>query len=176
MDPAYETCRRNLALVELGEGHTDEALRLYEVGMQQDYVNMDVYFAPAPAARGDRVGALAALLQQYRAHPALPQALFRVLTGSAFGTADRQDAIALAAGLRDDQEAALGALWTLKGYDRMVGFTTDTRVFWLRSEPDWLKSAARKRMIEQWRIPEYWRAHGFPPQCQPVGSADFTCP
>jgi hypothetical protein len=31
-------------------------------------------------------------------------------------------------------------------------------------------------MIVSWRLPEYWRAHGFPPQCRAVGAADFTCP
>jgi hypothetical protein len=24
-------------------------------------------------------------------------------------------------------------------------------------------------------LPEYWRKHGFPPQCRPVGSDDFKC-
>lgn len=176
VDPAYETCRRNLALLELYEGHTDQALRLYEVGLAEDYSNVDVYFAPALAARGDRIGALGALLQQYRAHPPLLQALFRAMTDAAFDTADRQQAVALVGKLHDDPEAAIGALWILRDYDDMAGFVTDSRVFWLRSSPDWLRSPARKRMIEQWRIPAYWRAHGFPPQCRPVGSADFSCP
>jgi TolB-like protein/tetratricopeptide (TPR) repeat protein len=176
VDPAYETCRRNLALVELYEGHTDQALRLYEVGLAEDYVNIDVYFAPVLASRGDRIGALGALLQQYRAHPPLLQALFRALTDPSFGAADRQEALALVEKLRDDPEASIGALWVLKDYERMAGFVTDSRVFWLRSEPDWLRSPARKRMIEQWRIPAYWRAQGFPPQCRPVGGADFSCP
>jgi TolB-like protein len=175
-DPAYETCRRNLALVELCSGHTDQALRLYEAGLVRDYVNADVYFAPALAARGDRIGTVGILEQQYRAHPPLLEALFRALTDPAFSATDRQQAVALVDKLRDEQEAALGALWILRGYDQMAGLVTDTRVFWVRSEPEWLKSPARKRMLEQWRIPGYWRAHGFPPQCKPVGPADFACP
>lgn len=176
VDPAYGSCRRNLALLELYEGHADQALRLYEAGLAQDYVNVDVYFAPTLAARGDRIGALGALLQQYRTQPQLLQAMFGALTDPAFSAADRETALALADKVRDDPEAALGALWILKGYDRMAGLATDSRVFWLRSEPDWLRSPARKRMIVQWKIPEYWRAHGFPPQCKPVGAADFDCP
>ena len=176
LDPAYETCRRNLALIELYQGRTDQALRLYETGLQQDHVNEDAYFAPALAARGDRIGTIGVLLEQYRAYPPLLQALLRALTDPTFSAAERQQALKLVDLIRDDQPAALGALWLLKGYDRMEGILTDTRVFWLRSEPDWLKSAARKRMIEQWRLPAYWRAHGFPPQCQAAGAADFTCP
>jgi hypothetical protein len=24
-------------------------------------------------------------------------------------------------------------------------------------------------------LPDYWRKHGFPPQCKPVGKDDFEC-
>ncbi|HEV2285904.1 MAG TPA: hypothetical protein VGR80_07660 [Steroidobacteraceae bacterium] len=177
LDPAYETCRRNLALMELFEGRSQEALRLYEVGLAQDYVNDDVYFAPAIAARGDRLGALGALLQQFRTQPQLLQALFRAVADPAFSSGDRHEALALVAGVKDDPEAARGALWLLKDYDRMQQFFTDNPAStWARTDPDWLKSAARRRMIVYWRLPGYWRAHGFPPQCKAVGTADFSCP
>ncbi len=175
-DPAYETCRRALAADELLEGHTEQALRLYEVGLAQSYVNDDAYFAPALAARGDRIGTIGALLQQYRSQPPLLQALFRALTDPTFSAADRQEALALAEAVRDDHSAAIAALWILKDYDRIVQISTDFPVYWLPGDPAWLKSPARRRMIERWRLPEYWRAHGFPPQCKAVGTADFSCP
>jgi adenylate cyclase len=174
-DPAYETCRRNLALAELCEARSERALRLYEVGLSQDQVNVDVYFAPAVAARGDRIGTLAILLQEYRAQPRLVQALFRAITDPNFSPRDRQEALALIDAARDGQSATLGALWILKAYDQMAEFVRDSPPLWVRSDPDWLKSPARKRMIGRWRLPEYWRAHGFPPQCKPVGAADFDC-
>ncbi|MGP8032730.1 MAG: tetratricopeptide repeat protein [Steroidobacteraceae bacterium] len=177
LDPAYETCRRNLAFLELCAGRTDEALRLYEVGLAQDYVNDDVYFAPAIAARGDRIGALGALLEQFRARPQLLQALFRAVTVPKFSDADRKQALALVDTVKDDQEAARGAVWVLKDYERMQQYFTDyPATIWARSDPEWLKSQTRKRMIVSWRLPEYWRAHGFPPQCKPLGAGDFTCP
>lgn len=177
LDPAYETCRRNLALLRLLDGHIDEGLRLYEVGLAQDYVNDDVYFAHAIAGRGDRIGTLGALLEQYRSQPQLLQALFRAITDRGFSAADRHGALALVDKVRDDQEAARGALWVLKDYDRMEEFFTDNpATLWARGDPDWLKSPARKRMIERWQLPQYWRARGFPPQCKPLGSNDFECP
>ncbi len=177
IDPAYETCRRNFALLRLWDGHTEEALRLYEVGLAQAYVNDDVYFAHAVAARGDRIGALGVLLQQFRSQPQLLQALLRAITDPAFSAGDRKDALALIDKASDDQEAARGALWILKGYDRMDEFFTDNPAnLWARSDPDWLKSPARKRMMQRWQLPEYWRARGFPPQCKPLGSNDFVCP
>ena len=175
LDPAYEICRRVLAADELIAGRTEQALRLYEVDLAQGYANVDAYFAPAIAARGDRIGALGALLQQYRTQPLLVQSLFRALTDPAFSAADRQEALALVARVHDDHTAAIAALWMLKDYDPIVDISTDFPVYWLPGDPAWLKSSARKRMIERWQLPQYWRAHGFAPQCQPLGTADFTC-
>ena len=176
-DAAYELCYRTLALVELCAGRTDAALRLYEAGMARGYVNADVYFAPVAAARGDRLGLLGILSQQYRAKPQLLQALYRSLTDPAFGPQDRKEALPLIDRQHDDPEAAMGGYWLLKAYDQMPGVVNDSlAVIWLRSDPDWLKSAVRKSVIERWRMPEYWRAQGFPTQCKPVGRADFACP
>lgn len=177
LDPAYELCRRNLALLELYFGHTDAALRLYETGMARGYVNADVYFGPAAAARGDRLGVLGILLQQYRARPQLLQALYRALTDPNFGPAERREAVPLLDSARDDPEAAMGGYWLLKSYDRMLGVVTDSPVvIWARTDPEWLGSPARKSLMQRWRMAEYWRAHGFPPQCKPLGSTDFVCP
>jgi len=36
-------------------------------------------------------------------------------------------------------------------------------------------AANRKRLINELNLSPYWRAHGFPPQCRPVGKDDFEC-
>ena len=38
-----------------------------------------------------------------------------------------------------------------------------------------LPEEARKRLMREIGIPAYWRKHGFPPQCRPLGSDDFEC-
>ena len=30
-------------------------------------------------------------------------------------------------------------------------------------------------MMRDIGLPEYWRKHGFPPQCRPIGDDDFEC-
>jgi len=51
--------------------------------------------------------------------------------------------------------------------------------WWFRGYPGLAESTARKRAIIARKLPEYWREHGFPPQCRPIvatGSGDdFEC-
>jgi hypothetical protein len=35
--------------------------------------------------------------------------------------------------------------------------------------------AERHAIIERKQLPAFWREHGFPPQCRPVGASDFEC-
>ncbi len=41
--------------------------------------------------------------------------------------------------------------------------------------PEWTASPERKRLIVEHGLPVYWRKHGFPPRCKPVGKDDFEC-
>jgi len=43
------------------------------------------------------------------------------------------------------------------------------------SKKTWLESEGRKQMMRYWHLPEYWRKHGFPSQCRPIGESDFEC-
>ena len=178
LDPAYELCRRYLALGELIDGHVDAALQIYETGLRAGYFNTDPYFAPSLAARGDRIGALAILTLTYRESPRLSELLFRAITDPAFGDRERQEGIDLVnAGLAANADQATEALWVLKAYDQVATVTLAEApiVWWIPRGQGWLHSDARKTMIQRWRLPEYWRKHGFPPQCKPLGASDFDC-
>jgi hypothetical protein len=48
-------------------------------------------------------------------------------------------------------------------------------VAWERFPPTFRGSAAFKRTLENLGVTEYWRAHGYPPQCRAVGEKDFAC-
>ena len=178
IDPAYELCRRYLALGELIDGHVDAALQIYEAGLRAGYLNIDPYFAPSLAARGDRIGALAILRLTYPEPPRLSELLFRAITDPAFGDRERQDGIDLVnAGFVPNKDGATEALWVLKAYDQIaaVPLAEAPLIWWVPGRQGWLQSDARKTMIKRWRLPEYWREHGFPPQCKPLGAIDFDC-
>jgi len=175
IDPAYELCRWHLAIAHLYLGRTDDALRFYEMGLENGYTLHQAVFAPAAAARGDRLGALSILAQQFRDDPQLIRPLFRALTDPTFGDRDRQDALALVNRAKNTRNFIPTALWILKAYDKIIADNYDPPIWWAREDAAWLKSQSRKQAIQHWHLPEYWRKHGFPPQCRPVGDADFEC-
>ena len=127
------------------------------------------------AARGDRVGALSILAVVYKDDPQLIRPLFRALTDPAFSDRDRQDAIALVQGAKNSAEWVAIALLMLKAYDKIVPVDSDPPILWYRDDKAWLRSPARKQAMQNWKLPEYWRKHGFPPQCKPIGDSDFEC-
>jgi hypothetical protein len=43
------------------------------------------------------------------------------------------------------------------------------------SETEYRRSEAFHGFVREMNLDDYWRAHGFPPQCRPVGAADFSC-
>jgi hypothetical protein len=46
---------------------------------------------------------------------------------------------------------------------------------WLRYPVSFVESEHPKRLIQAHGFPDYWRKHGFPPQCRPIGDDDFEC-
>ena len=174
IDPAYELCRRFLAMTYMYLGRTEEALRLVEIGLENGYLFTDVTFVTAIAARGDRFGVLNILARQYENDPQLIRPLFRALTDRTFNDSDRHDAVALANRAKNSLTFVPSALLVLKAYEDITSSGSAPAIWWARDDA-WLKSQSRKRLMQSWHLPEYWRKHGFPSQCRPIGEADFEC-
>jgi len=175
IDPAYELGRRHLAIAYFYLGRTNEALRLLETGLENGYFFDDALLVPALAARGDRVGALSILALVYKDDPALIRPLFRAVTDPTFSERDRQDAVALVKVAKNSATFVPMALLVLKAYDKIVIPDSYPAIWWDRDDPAWLRSQSRKLLMQHWHLPEYWRKHGFPPQCRPIGETDFEC-
>jgi adenylate cyclase len=177
IDPAYELCRRKIAALYLYLGRTADGLRLYQLGLENGYLTNDIPFAPVLAARGDRFGALSILAAVYRDEPQVIRPLYRALTDPTFSDRDRKEVISIIAKDQDIRAFASNALWMLKAYDRILAVTVypEPPIWWAREDPVWLKSESRKQAMQHWHLPEYWRKHGFPPQCRPLRDTDFEC-
>lgn len=64
-------------------------------------------------------------------------------------------------------------LLAFRAYDRIP--LQATGWWWYTGYPGLAGSEARRRIIEYRGLPDFWREHGFPPQCRPVGDDDFDC-
>ena len=175
IDPAYELCRRHVAATYSYAGRTDDALRLIEMGLENGYLwEGDIRVAPALAARGDRLNTVTILARTYQDDPQLIRPLFRALIDPTFNDRDRQDAVALVNEAKNSRDFVPSALLILKVYEGITSASIDPPIWWARDDA-WLKSQSRKRLMQSWHLPEYWRKHGFPPQCGPIGESDFEC-
>ena len=166
--------RESHRTIAKGPQKADDALGVLEIGLGNGYLFPDVTFVTAVAARGDRIGALDILARSYQDDPQLIRPLFRVLPDRTFNDRDRQDAVALVKGAKNYPDRVPSALLILKAYDGITSAKMDPPIWWARDDA-WLRSQSRKRLMQSWHLPEYWRKHGFPPQCRPIGESDFEC-
>ena len=56
-----------------------------------------------------------------------------------------------------------------------VANSMDPPIWWARDDAACLKSQSWKQATQHRHLPEYWRKHAFPPQCQPIGDSGFEC-
>jgi hypothetical protein len=112
----------------------------------------------------------------FRNDPQLIRPMYRAVTDPTFGDRDRQEALALVNRGKHTGYFISSALWLLKVYDKRIGDDVDPPIWWARDDAAWLKSQGRKQAMQNWHLPEYWRKHGFPAQCRPMGESDFECP
>ena len=180
IDPAYRNCIRWKAQILLSRGDVDEALVLFEKGVAEGFVaNRAQNFIGPLLQRGDRLSARL-LMGHLVKKPDLAEILLHALEA---GKVPHPDAEAIAKrceaeeGLITHHGKAGVYLW-LGAYDQVataLDLDSDTAVQWERIPASFRNSAGFKRTLERLGVVTYWRKHGFPPQCRPVGDADFEC-
>jgi len=62
-----------------------------------------------------------------------------------------------------------------RAYDRVPKEGGAESWWWARGYPGLRGSEYVHRAMESVNLPAYWRKHGFPPQCKPIGDSDFEC-
>jgi TolB-like protein len=182
LDPAYQNCLRHKALALLFDGDTDRALAAFEQGVAAGFVsNRAESFVPALWANGDRLAA-ALLVNQFTTHREYRQVMLAALSGPGKLPSDAEAIVTRYFAEKPDLSlqtigAAHSYLW-IGAFDRVPDAIDryNNEVFgWERSPRAFRNSPGFKRALEIDGAPAYWRAHGFPPQCRPVGDTDFEC-
>jgi adenylate cyclase len=182
IDPQYLNCTRWKALALLYAGRNVPAMALFEQGVAAGlFGNHESSFVPLLLRRGDRVGAML-LTQMLVDTRELAAVLFRIEEHP--GHIEPADAAAIdqAASDKDSKyfyNVGVATTHLLRGeYDRIVtadDFSASVVVQWEPGHPGFVNSPGFKAALEKLGVPRYWREHGYPPQCRPVGAQQYTC-
>ncbi len=180
IDPAYEICRRGLAMVRLVAGDIDEAERLYEEGLLRGFNGNSTAFLFLQIEQGKPLAVLSFLssLQDSRGLDWLIEPQFNAMIDRNF------EFEAVQRSIEAPYEASMGEAlnWTTRQYLAFffrnyaaITKAPDNPFWWFPYPEDFKQSPHRKRMIRDFGIFAYWQKHGYPPQCRAVGADDFEC-
>lgn len=182
LEPGYLNAKQHKALALLYLGQTDAALAVFQSCVAAGFVtSVAVNFVSPLVQRGNLLAALM-VMDSLGLSPAIRERLIDALSQPGRTSVDsesivRQYSLDYADDLNRPNVAAHLYLW-LGDFDG-VGTTdvshTGELVIWDRYPPGFRNSAAFKRLLERSGVVTYWRKHGFPPQCRPVGAKDFSC-
>jgi tetratricopeptide (TPR) repeat protein len=176
LDPAYFNCYRHLARDYLMAGNEKKALDTYLVNLEQGISQNDFWMVPVLLdADRDHAAALL-LLRESGGDPSYPvKELLQALENP---EGDYSEGIAkLEQWIRNDGSDSKwrSAEWVALGaYDR-VEPNVDSNRIWTDAYRSFRASEYFKPLVSEMGLPAYWRVHGFPPQCRPVGENDFEC-
>ena len=180
LDPAYEICRSFLALSALYAGDVDRALELNRTTLANGFFGNTFPFFYVYIARGQEEIALVAVAA-WNAGAGINNATpyeYRAFTDPTFDFAAEKIRVELAYYRAGEDAPAWSPshsdyLFQYRQYDRIR--TPELQYWWFPYPSDFRESPHRKRMIREMGLPEYWRKHGFPPLCRPIGADDFAC-
>jgi hypothetical protein len=179
-DPAYAICRRHLAFSELYRGHTDRALELYEQGVLERQNSNNFIMVPVYFARADRSAAILNLAYAMERNYAYLEVTYRFQTDFSLSN-EAVNQMTRTAYLREN-----GSLNGFNGrngdYERPIPSLNSHDIVWSPFWPDRFRPAsrdaflaARRAFIIEMGLPAFWREHGYPAQCRPIGDDDFEC-
>jgi len=180
IDPAYEICRSFLAMAVLFADDMERAEGIHETALRHGFNGNDLPFLYRYLATGRELAALSSIAANNAArgiNKATPYE-YQAMTDPAFDyEAEKMliDQAYFAAGDSEPQYSPADPdfLFVYRQYDQIR--ITDLPYWWFPYPLEFRDSPHRKRMMRDAGLPEYWRKHGFPPQCRAKGTDDFEC-
>ena len=180
IDPAYEICRSFLAMAVLFAGDTERALEIHETALRHGFFGNANPFMFRYIATGEQRTALIALaaVNAGRGINKATDYEYRAMTDPSFDF-QAEKALIEQAYIPAGTAVPLFGLthpdfqFLYRQYDQLQ--SSELPYWWFPYPLDFRDSPHRKRLIREFGMPVYWRKHGFPPQCRPVGADDFEC-
>ena len=180
LDANYEICRRFLSFVLLFRGDVQRASEIFETGLLKGQTTYRNVFVDYYGATGNTQALRLLVSEIYDRAFNRREADYRLQTDSSYSLAEyvadyfADSADSVEPGLAANSDDQISVEIFIQGFH--------ANFFWnpylsVRRRPElhdeW--SRVRKNLVVQKGIYDYWRKHGFPAQCRPVGDDDFEC-
>jgi adenylate cyclase len=174
VDPALTYCRVALIVDLLSAGRSAEANEVFDAAMADGVVafHPSILIALAEMNRRDAFLLLMNAIGGVRGMRNVT-AVYDAIRSP------ESDHRALAALLRrlltenNASQANFMLLNAIGSYSQPLGTNGD--VLWTRTMSPYRHSAEFRKHMRTGGVFDYWKAHGFPPQCHPIGNDDFKC-
>ena len=167
-------------MAALFSGDTERALEIHETALRNGFYGNSLPFLFFYVATGEERTALIAIAADNAAKGTNKATVYeyRALTDPAFDYEAEKSLIDQAYFRAGAAEPELSPehpdyLLVYGLYGQLHG--SDLAYWWYPYPLEFRNSPHRKRLIRDMGQPEYWREHGFPPQCRPIGDDDFEC-
>jgi hypothetical protein len=177
IDPNYGNCHRFKAMLHLMRGERDNGIGLYLRGLESGISGPQPMFVSALALSGNRVAALL-LADRTTGRTGAPIVEWvNLIEDADTDRGDASDAFDRWLEPRPRDVNIIPMALAFGAYDRI---TSETSVayfhsIWLPEFAKFRQSPHFKRVVSEFNMQPYWRSHGFPHQCRPIGDDDFEC-
>ena len=178
VDPAVKLCRKYRSISNLIMGDMDKALVDATANAEDGYYSDFVVYLPYFLERGDRLLAFT-ISRTVNWWSNYPHRDFIAAVEDPENVSEERTAKFLKWG--DDQGVKVRThtylMLTLRAYEFMTleNWNNDYENIWLPDFSHFRRSDEFKQWAQELGMVDYWRNHGFPPQCEAVGTDDFTC-
>lgn len=181
LDPTYQNCRGNIAAAYFRLGDYEKAMAYKRETLLAGaaYSDYDYLYYLAQTGRDDAViGYIIGNVRIFDGEQWMIEPIYRAVTDPEYDRADSLQRI-------KTRFEASGRSWSTQ--DPLFEFVHLTHgayrelelfegvVIWGALIPDYVASPERKRLFREAGLPDYWRKHGWPDKCKPVGDDDFEC-
>ena len=176
LDSAYDRCRQHLVWVLHARGETDQAIAHYRTLVRNDAEFNDAVLLLEFIRRRDDAS-VRHIVDSIEHRQPLPPVVLQALR-------DPRTTSRLAAqnAMRDwlrssnfNKRKVFTITLALGAYDMVYAGQASTFPLWIPEVPEYRRSVAFHDFVREMNLDDYWRVHGFPPQCRPVGDTDFSC-